>query len=69
MSTCKNDRSLFLVGGGAGARVVTVPRGINPHPWLKELQRQSTQQKIAELREKFKGRKVRDQMNQRVFQR
>lgn len=47
-----------LVGGGAGARVVTVPRGINPGPWLTELQKTSTRSKIAELRERLKGRKV-----------
>ena len=47
------------MGGGAGARVVAVPRGVNPHPWLMELRKPSTAQKIAELREKFKGKKVR----------
>lgn len=57
---CSGDRIEpdAAVGGGAGARVVTVPRGVNPDPWLEELRKPSTRAKIAELRERLKGRKI-----------
>uniref|UniRef100_A0A0G4FL09 Uncharacterized protein n=1 Tax=Chromera velia CCMP2878 TaxID=1169474 RepID=A0A0G4FL09_9ALVE len=44
--------------GGTGARVVTVPRGMNPEPWLRMINRASTIEKIQELRKKIGSRKL-----------
>jgi hypothetical protein len=53
-----NKIILFLVGSGAGARVVMIPRGINCKPWIAELQKPLNRARISELRERLKGRKV-----------